>query len=54
VSLGHGLLGMRERINLYGGTLRAGARSGGGFRVAARIPLEPEFTAYSVEKDLLA
>jgi len=52
VSLGHGLLGMRERINLYGGTLRAGARSGGGFRVAARIPLEPEFTAYSVEKDL--
>jgi signal transduction histidine kinase len=54
VSLGHGLLGMRERINLYGGTLRAGARSGGGFRVAARIPLEPEFTAYSIEKDLLA
>jgi signal transduction histidine kinase len=55
VSLGHGLLGMRERINLYGGTLHAGARSGGGFRVAARIPLEPEFTTsitvHSVEKD---
>jgi signal transduction histidine kinase len=55
VSLGHGLLGMRERINLYGGTLRAGARAGGGFRIAVRIPLEPEFTAsYSVTKDLLA
>jgi signal transduction histidine kinase len=54
VSLGHGLLGMRERINLYGGTLHAGARAGGGFRVAARIPLEPEFTTitvHSVEKD---
>jgi signal transduction histidine kinase len=54
--LGHGLLGMRERINLYGGTLRAGARAGGGFRVSARIPLEPELTtsitAHSVEKDL--
>jgi signal transduction histidine kinase len=51
VSLGHGLLGMRERISLYGGSLRAGARAGGGFRVAARIPLEPEFTTYSTEKD---
>lgn len=53
--LGHGLLGMRERIHLYGGTLRAGARAGGGFRVDARIPLEPELTrsitAHSVEKD---
>jgi signal transduction histidine kinase len=51
VSLGHGLLGMRERIHVYGGTLRAGARAGGGFRIAARIPLEPEFTTFSVEKD---
>ena len=40
--MGHGLLGMRERISLYGGTLRAGPRPGGGFRVFARIPLEGE------------
>jgi signal transduction histidine kinase len=38
--LGHGLLGMRERISLYGGTLRTGPRPGGGFRVTARIPVE--------------
>jgi signal transduction histidine kinase len=38
--LGHGLLGMRERVTLYGGTLRTGPRPGGGFRVSARIPVE--------------
>ncbi|GAA1034472.1 sensor histidine kinase [Virgisporangium ochraceum] len=41
-TVGHGLLGMRERISLYGGSLRAGPRPGGGFRVFARIPLEGE------------
>jgi signal transduction histidine kinase len=39
--LGHGLVGMRERISLYGGTLRTGPRPGGGFRVSVCIPLDP-------------
>jgi signal transduction histidine kinase len=37
---GHGLDGMRERAESVGGTLTAGARSGGGFVVSARLPLE--------------
>jgi signal transduction histidine kinase len=37
---GHGLVGMRERIALYGGELRIGRRRGGGFSVRARIPLD--------------
>jgi signal transduction histidine kinase len=35
----HGIIGMRERAAAYGGTLRAGARPGGGFEVEASIPL---------------
>lgn len=37
---GRGLLGMRERVSLYGGELFAGPGSGGGFVVRARIPLD--------------
>ena len=38
-AVGHGLVGMRERLSLYGGELRAGRRSGGGYEVLASIPL---------------
>ena len=38
---GHGLVGMRERVELYRGTLETGDAPGGGFRVAARLPVAP-------------
>ncbi len=37
--LGYGLAGMRERVELHGGTLDAGRDSAGGFRVRAELPL---------------
>jgi signal transduction histidine kinase len=37
---GHGLIGMRERVALFGGELSARPRAGEGFEVRARIPLE--------------
>jgi signal transduction histidine kinase len=37
---GHGLVGMRERVRIFGGELHTGRRDGGGFEVRARIPLD--------------
>jgi signal transduction histidine kinase len=38
---GHGLIGMRERAVLYGGTLETSSVGGPGFVVRARLPVAP-------------
>jgi signal transduction histidine kinase len=38
---GHGLTGMRERAAMYGGSVQAESRPGGGFVVTARLPIAP-------------
>jgi signal transduction histidine kinase len=42
---GHGLIGMRERVALFGGQLSAGPVFTGGYRVFARMPIEPDDSA---------
>ncbi|MGP3972977.1 sensor histidine kinase [Streptomyces sp. 8N114] len=53
---GHGLIGMRERVAMYGGELTAAPLPGGGFAVRARIPLRarqlsPEDAAREAAQD---
>jgi signal transduction histidine kinase len=45
---GHGLIGMRERVAVFSGTLVAGPVPGGGFRVLAMLPFEPPPKALSL------
>jgi signal transduction histidine kinase len=45
---GRGLIGLRERLAVYGGSLEAGRRLTGGYRVRAMIPLAPGLPADAV------
>jgi signal transduction histidine kinase len=37
---GHGLVGIRERVNIYGGDMSVGAGPAGGFILSARLPVD--------------
>jgi len=39
---GHGLIGIRERVKLYGGEMTAGRTNGGGFTLSTRLPVTPD------------
>jgi signal transduction histidine kinase len=39
---GHGLVGVRERVKIYGGQMSAGTENGGGFVLSTRLPLSGE------------
>ena len=49
---GHGLVGMGERLAAYDGTLRVGPLPGGGWRVAADLPVPPALTAETAPRAL--
>jgi signal transduction histidine kinase len=40
--LGHGLVGIRERVKIYGGEMSAGTPTGGGFLLSTRLPVVGE------------
>ena len=44
VPSGHGLVGLRERVSLFGGPLDAGPTPDGGFVLAATLPLDAQPT----------
>ena len=51
---GHGLIGMRERVTLFGGTLAAGSADEGGFRVHAVLPpLAPDGPCLTIRRFVL-
>jgi signal transduction histidine kinase len=51
---GHGLIGMAERAQMYGGTVRSGPRPGGGFRVQATLPYFANAITTSINENTTA
>ena len=53
---GHGLVGMRERVRAFGGTLQAGPAPDGGFEVRAGLPMvgEEERAGHALRAEALA